>query len=460
MKPYARFSPFGRVLVVVAAVVLILASNVSAANWKEKVLYSFQGGATDGSLPAGGVVFDSQGKLYGATTHGGPASCTPIGSACGMVFELSPPAQEGNAWTETLIYQFHGEGSKDASVPTGGLIFDTAGNLYGVTAYGGTGNCVLVGIKAGCGTVFELSPPQQKGGAWTETILYSFLSGNDGYFPWGNLTFDNEGTIYGATQFGGGKGTTCNIIYGGQCGTVFKLSSPKQKGGKWTEKVLHRFKSGTDGANPTGGLVLDSKGSIYGTTFGGGNENGECGSLGCGTVFELKPPSKKGSTWTEKVLYRFSGQNGANPNGDLIFDTKGTLYGTAQGGPNNEGDGVAFRLTAIDSTRWRERVLHVFSRNDSGGAGPLGGLISDGHGGLYGTASWSHVSSGDVFRIAPPSRKGSAWTLGVLYGFTGPPDGATPGAGLVPDKYGNLYGTTQMGGTGTCGCGTVFEVKK
>jgi hypothetical protein len=217
-------------LVLVFSVVALPAS----AEWKEKVLYSFLGGTTDGSVPAGGVVFDSEGNLYGATTHGGPETCTPIGSACGTAFELTPPTQRGGAWTETLIYRFQGEGSQDGSVPTGGLIFDTAGNLFGVTGYGGTGDCVLVEIKAGCGTVFELSPPQQKGGAWTETILYSFRSGSDGYFPSGNLVFDQKGNLYGATEFGGGEGTTCDPIYQ-YCGTVFKLTPPKEKDGKWEE---------------------------------------------------------------------------------------------------------------------------------------------------------------------------------------------------------------------------------
>ena len=127
------------------AVALTLAVPASA-EWKEKVLYSFQGGPNDGSVPAGGVVFDPQGNLYGATTDGGPATCKPIGGACGTVFQLSAPAQKGAAWTETLIYQFQGKGSNDGSVPNGGLIRDAAGNLYGVTAYGGTGNCILLGV--------------------------------------------------------------------------------------------------------------------------------------------------------------------------------------------------------------------------------------------------------------------------------------------------------------------------
>jgi hypothetical protein len=428
----------------------------ASAEWKEKVLYSFQGGTTDGSLPAGGVVFDSQGNLYGATTDGGPASCTPSGSACGMVFKLSPPAQKGDAWTETLIYQFLGEGSKDGSVPTGGLIFDATGNLYGVTAFGGTGDCVLEGIQAGCGTVFELSPPQQKGGDWTETILYSFRSGNDGYFPSGNLVFDKRGNLYGATEFGGGKGTNCNIIYGGQCGTVFKLNPPKEKGGAWTEKVLHKFKSGTDGANPNGGLVLDSKGTVYGTTYYGGNYSGSCRGLGCGTVFKLTPPIEEGGAWTENKIHVFKDNDGTNPAAGLTFDAKGYLYGTTFSGS------TVFRLAPPSGNRasWTKTTLYAFN-GCKNGCDPEGTLIFGGSSNLYGTTYSAQSVSGTVFRLKAPGQNGGAWTHKVLYGFAGPPDGAQPAAGLVFDKAGNLYSTTTSGGTGqSCylGCGTVFKV--
>jgi hypothetical protein len=262
---------------------LAISPPALSASWKERVLYSFQGGLTDGSTPAGGVMFDKAGNLYGATTGGGPDSCAPIVNECGLVFELSPPAKSGDPWTETLIYQFKGKGFNDASAPAGGVLVDAGGNVYGTTAYGGSGDCVLLGTKAGCGTVFELSPPAQKGGAWTETILYSFKSGKDGYFPQGDLTFDAKGNLYGATLFGGGKGTTCNPYYQ-YCGTVFELSPPKTKGSKWTERVLHSFAGGTDGATPNGGLVLDGEGAVYGTTSSGGIQNQRQDSLWLGSA--------------------------------------------------------------------------------------------------------------------------------------------------------------------------------
>jgi hypothetical protein len=457
MKPalHSR-SLIRRCLVFVFVLSLI---SPASAKWKEQVLYSFQGG-TDGATPTGGVVFDKSGNLYGATMDGGATNCSPM-AACGTVYQLSPPTKKGGNWAETVLRVFQGKAFNDGEFPQGGVIADAAGNIYGTTGYGGTGGCVLLGITGGCGTVYEMSPPQNKGGAWTYTILYSFQGGNDGYLPNGDLVFDSAGNLYGATEFGGGKGTTCDPGYYQYCGTVFELSPPKQKGGAWTEQVLHSFANGTDGANPDGGLIFDKKGAIYGTTVAGGNQSCRAaGSVGCGTVFKLTP-SKTGGVWAEKLLYRFDGHDGANPLGGVISDTKGALYGTAQGGSNNEGDGVAFRLRVVDGVRWKETVLHVFSRNDSGGADPMAGLVLDAHGHLYGTASWSHISSGDVFEMKPPSRKGEAWVLSVLYGFLGPPDGATPSANLIFDKLGNLYSTTTEGGTGTCGsfgCGTVFEV--
>ena len=438
----------------------------ASAEWKEKVLYRFQGGTSDGSVPSGGVVFDPQGNLYGATTDGGPVSCAPIGYACGTVFQLSPPTQKGGSWTESLIYQFLGKGSNDASVPNGGPIRDAAGNLYGVTAYGGTGDCVLLGVPAGCGTVYELSPPQQQGDAWTETILYSFPTSKQGYLPNGDLVFDSAGNLYGATTFGGTKGTTCDGFYGGQCGVVFELSPPRTKGGKWTEKVLHSFAGGIagtkggDGALPNGELVLDSNGAIYGTTYYGGNAAGDCDGgtegIGCGTAFKLDPPAEKGGTWTERMLRRFDATDGANPAAGMTFDSKGNLYGVTEG--------TLFRLAPPEkSGLWEETILYAFCGGGEGGCGPEGTLIFDSSGSLYGTTYYGYGSElyGSVFRLKPAAKKAGKWVIDYLYGFVNAPDGLYPAARLVFDKAGNLYSTTTGGGRGTCPryCGTVFEVK-
>jgi hypothetical protein len=306
-----------------------------------------------------------------------------------------------------------------------------------------------------------MTPPKQKGGAWIESVIYNFKGGNDGYLPNGDLTFDAAGNLYGATEFGGGRGTTCDPYYQ-YCGTVFKLTPPKTKGGKWTEQVLHSFAAGTDGANPNGGLVLDKKGAVYGTTQIGGNQdcNFGHGEVGCGIVFELSPPTTKGMAWGEKVIHRFTGGNdGAGPEGDLIFDAKGSLYGTAATA-GTRLNGVVFRLSPSRSGRWVETVLYAFTGGADGTNPGSGGVVFDGSGNLYGTALGGAVFGGVVFRLKPPGR-GNSWSLTVLYNFTGAPDGNHPEAILIFDSEGDLYSTTMWGGTGqTCqgGCGTVFEV--
>ena len=450
-----------------AGLLLALVISVSAsAEWKESVLYSFQG-IPDGQLPVGSIVFDSAGNLYGATTDGGSASCKSA-AQCGTIFQLARPAKKGAAWTETVLYVFKGNAYNDGASPAGGLVMDVAGNLYGTTAYGGTGNCVLLGALMGCGTVFELSPPVQKGGAWTEAVLYSFPTSKQGYLPNGDLVFDKTGNLYGATEFGGGKGTSCNPFYQ-YCGTVFELSPPKEKGGAWKEKVLHSFKGNKsgqasgDGANPNGGLILDSSGALYGTTyFGGDNKKGTCdggaGGTGCGTVFMLNPPAKKGVPWTETVLHRFQGgsKDGANPAARVIFDSKGNLFGTTHFGPQN-GFGTVFEVAkpAVNSQPWTEKLLYRFTNGNDGGY-PTAGVTFGLSGSLYGT------TSNTAFQLKPPQRNGGAWSLTTLHNFTGLPDGIVPGAALVFDKAGSLYSTTTKGGTGTgcgfAGCGTVFEL--
>jgi hypothetical protein len=448
---------------------VIFASTLSAAEWKEKVLYSFQGG-TDGSTPAGGLVFDAAGNLYGATTDGGASNCRgPF--QCGTLYQLRPPAKQGDPWTETVLHVFKGSDGNDGASPFGGLIMDAAGNLYGTTGYDGSGNCMLFGSRVGCGIVYELSPPAQKGGDWTETVLYNFQGNKDGQLPIGDLVFDKQGNLYGATQYGGGFGS-CNAPFDQHCGTIFKLNPPKTKGGKWTEKVLHGFKGVApgaqfgDGANPNGGLVLDSTGTIYGTTyFGGNNQKGRCeggvGGTGCGIVFALQPPATKGGVWTEKLLHRFNGQDGSNSAASVVFDGNGNLYGTTYFGPPN-GFGLVFKLKKPSGKvhTWTETVLHPFSDGNDGGY-PIAGLIFDTSGSLYGTNCYGGTFSGIVFRLEAPIRQGSGWSFGILHGFTGSPDGAQPAANLILDANGNLYSTTQKGGTGACsfyGCGTVFEV--
>jgi uncharacterized repeat protein (TIGR03803 family) len=441
--------------------VLALVSSASA-EWKEKVLYSFQG-IPDGSVPVGAVVFDKAGNLYGATTEGGSSSCISV-AQCGTVYQLVPPAKQGDPWTETVLYVFKGNASNDGASPGGGLVMDSAGNLYGTTAYGGTGNCVVLGTLMGCGTVFEMSPPKQNGGEWTETVLYSFPTPKQGFLPAGDLVFDGAGNLYGATTFGGGYGTTCNPFYQ-YCGAVFELSPPKTKGGRWTEKTLHGFKGGTDGANPNGGLVLDSKGDVYGTTYIGGYNCPHNSGQGCGTVFELVPPTEKAGAWAETVIHRFKldSSDGGNPMAGLRLDGVGRVYGTTlNGGPGQYGTVFSLRPPSKGSGSWDETVLHGFN-DDQQGAGPAASPIFDARGDLYGTTAiaTNRSAQGNVFRMRPHRRKGEAWDLSIVYTFTGDPDGASPSAKLVFGAGGNIFSTTQEGGTGqSCqgGCGTVFEI--
>ena len=445
---------------------LALASSlvpVASAEWKEKVLYSFQG-APDGAVPTGGVVFDKAGNLYGATDGGGSSSCDGPGQ-CGTVYQLTPPTQKGGAWTETVLYIFKGHAQNDGATPEGGLLIDEAGNLYGTTGYGGSGPCLLLGGAVGCGAVYELSPPAKQGDPWTEKVLYSFQGGKDGYVASGDLVFDKAGNLYGATLFGGGKGTTCDSLYGGQCGTVFKLSPPKTKGGKWTEKVLHRFEGIADGrklgdgANPNGGLILDSKGAIYGTTYIGGYNCPHNSSQGCGTAFELRPPTTKNGAWVEKVIHRFNPVNSyeAWPMAGLIMDKSGRLFGTTH-------EDSVFRLAPSSKSAgsWTETILYSFK--GTGASYALDApLTFDTTGDLYTTSYTGSGGSadGNVFRLRPPTRNGDGWMIDVLYSFAGSPDGAWPAAGLIFDKSGSLYSTTQAGGSDqSCqsGCGTVFKV--
>jgi uncharacterized repeat protein (TIGR03803 family) len=259
------------------------------ASGKEKVLHSF-GRDGDGAYPFGSVIMDAAGNLYGTAT------CTTYDYSClgdGFVFELTPG--EGGEWSEKVLHQFSG---RDGSNPEAGLIFDIAGNLYGSTVSGGAYRR---------GTVFELSPNQD--GSWTETVLHSFGNGSDGRGP-GNLIWDAAGNLYGVTGGGGSKGN----------GTAFELTPIG--GGDWSEKVLHNF-HGTLGRGPTGSLTWDAAGNLYGATGSGGIYD-------LGAVFEMTPTED--GNWSEKVLHSFGHPtDGFNPSGSLIFDAAGNLYGTTSG---------------------------------------------------------------------------------------------------------------------------------
>ena len=253
----------------------------------------------------------------------------------GLAFSLATGgAPAAQAASERVVYAFKSK-QPDGANPWGALI-NVQGSLYGTTYFAGEGGPIgKCASTYGCGTVFVLSPPAVAGGAWTESMLYVFKGGDDGQFPLGALTMVG-GVLYGATLEGGAR----------DLGTVFALAPPTKAGGSWTKSLVYSFNGGGDGANPHGSLI-NVGGTLYGTTHKGGANH-------AGTVFALAPTSAGGS-WTETLVYSFSGgSDGANPTGGLI-NVGGTLYGTTHNG------GV--RTTLARCSRWRRLQVPV-------GAGP------------------------------------------------------------------------------------------
>jgi uncharacterized repeat protein (TIGR03803 family) len=412
-----------------ASVLAAMFTASSAWAQTEKTLYRFATG--DGAYPNAQVVADSAGNFYGTTSFGGPTND-------GTVFELSPPATPGLPWTQTVLHTFS---RSDGGAPFGGVIFDSAGNLYGTTFVGGLYDY---------GTVFELSPPSAPGGAWTHTVLYNFSGSPDAGQPVDTLIFDQAGNLYGTTEYDGYNGFCC--------GTVFELSPPSAPGGAWTEKILYIFGGNTDGSEPVGGVVFDAAGNLYGTTYAGG-QGGNCTSS-CGIVFKLSPPTAPGGAWTETVLHRFKGRgDGLSPLAGLI-PYRGFLYGTTwAGGTGNTG--TVFQMSP---TTGEKKVIYNFTDLAGDGGGPASALVVDKAGNLYGTTTvGGRNDRGTIFKLTPPAQGGGAWTETVLYSFSGQGDGNQPVAPLMI-RNGVLYGTTTAGGDLTCsvgygpGCGTVFRL--
>jgi uncharacterized repeat protein (TIGR03803 family) len=407
-----------------------LLAFTSAAAAAEKVLHNF-GNGYDGIGPQfGNLIFDTAGNLYGVTPTGGSAGD-------GAVFQMTPNQDGG--WTERVIYNFrYGD---DGAEPSGGLVMDGTGNLYGTTMYGSSHNC---------GTVYELMP--NGSGGWTEKQLHLFRRNNaDGCRPYAGLIFDTQGNLYGTTYEGGSL----------SLGAAFELS-PNGSGG-WTERVVHNFGMGTDGTNPAAPLTLDSAGNLYGTTVNSGYAG-----CSCGTVFEMTPNGD--GSWTEKTLHSFGigGVGGAFPYSPVIFDTQGNLYGTTSSGGTvtcgDEGCGTAYELTPNGDGGWTYKTIHNFGLYNGDGTNPIGGLILDSRGNLFGTTVnggnfecqfTTNPGCGTVFQLAPNGSGG--WAESKLHNFgIVSSDGNQPFSGLILDSTGNLYGTTEYGGGNDDG--TVFEV--
>jgi uncharacterized repeat protein (TIGR03803 family) len=358
-----------------------------------------------------------------------------VAVACSLaLFTVSSQAA-----TEHVLHEFSNGGRS----PEASLVADSAGNLYGTTAWGGTGYCVDGNYSyGGCGTVFQLTPTAN--GGWKRTVLYSFQGGRDGQMPVAGVVLDSTGNLYGTTWEGGGLNVLCNPS---SCGTVFELT--RDSHGKWKESVLHRFTGFQDGASPRGGLVLDSEGNLYGTTEYGGSLTACANIEGCGVVFKLSPSAN--GKWEETVLYGFGvsasgvGRSGAYPEANVVFDSDGRLYGTTYGG-GLYGYGAVFMLSKKSEGQWSEDVLRYFDSSSDGY--PMAGVILDSENNVYGTTS-GNFTTGTVFKLAR-SGSGGAWKETVLYA------GGCPQAGLTMDRAGNLYGTNTS--CSNYGPGAVFEL--
>ena len=345
------------------------------------ILASFKG--SNGANPLAGLTEDAAGDLFGTTLNGG--------AGWGTVFELA----QGTSSIAVQV-KFGGNGQ----YPFAGLTADAAGNLFGTTNYGGSSSD---------GTVFELS----KG---LVTTLANFTGGN-GANPTAGLTADAAGNLYGTTYSGGSAGD----------GTVFDLAE-----GTSSVITLATFK-GSNGANPTAGLIADAAGDLFGTTYQGGSAN-------AGTLFELAKGTSSITT-----LVSFGGGMGANPRAGLIADAAGDLFGTTEAG-GSAGDGTVFELAAGSSS-----ITVLASFTGGNGNDPIGGLIEDAAGDLFGTTrAGGSAGDGTVFELA----RGSS-SITTLVTFTGS-NGSGPEGSLIADAAGDLFGTTDYGGS--AGDGAVFEV--
>jgi uncharacterized repeat protein (TIGR03803 family) len=376
--------------------------------------------------------------------------------------------------TEKVLYEFTGF---NGSSPVGNLVFDASGNLYGTTTAGGSES------GEGHGVVYELSPAE--GGGWTETVLYAFTGGDDGSQPLSGLVFDASGNLYGTTGSGGAF----------DYGTVFELSPVT--GGGWIEQVLYSFSNSSDGATPIGPLVFDTVGNLYGTC-------NSAGPHGQGVVFELSPGSGRG--WAYSVILAGSQAHGGALTGGAVFDDDGNLYATAaiggpfsagaiyrlrytagdwkaaliytfQGGtdgaapisgltyraPNrffgvtnlggSFGYGTAFELTFGSDGTWSKSILHDFGDSSANGLPPIFSLTIGPSGQLYGATDMGGSGHGTTFALV---ESGGAWRERILHNFTISSDAGNPNGNVVLDGAGNLYGVGYNGGAS--GAGAVYEI--
>ena len=366
-----------------------------------KVLHNFTG--QDGATSFAGLTMDKTGNLYGTTYYGGSADH-------GVVFKLT---RNGDSF---LYNTLHSLGNGEGSGPYGRVTIGPDGGLYGTTQLGGTGCNGL-----GCGTVFNLRlPPTACKSAlcnWSQSLVHQFQGdGIDGALPISAPIVDQNGNMFGATT-----GFDC-------CGNVYELTPSN---GGWTQSVIYSFTGGLDGNHPEGELIRDQAGNLYGVTYMGGDG-------GDGVVYELSP---SGSGWTQKVLHSFDRfSEGAYPEGGLVMDKLGNLYGTTTN-DGSDGVGRVFMLSPAGGA-WTSTVLYTFSKWEE----PRASLAMDAAGNLYGTADRGGKDrGGTIFKLTPGS---GGWTYTLLKEFDDPCDeGCFPRGGVIVDASGNLYGTTSAGGT-------------
>lgn len=389
--------------ILVCTFLLISAVGVGATTYK--TLHSF-GGFSDGESPYPGVIFDPAGNLYGVAAWGEESE--------GTIFQLTPSPGD---WTFNALHQFDLQDPEGAG-PIGGLAMDEVGNLYGTASYDH-------GQDSECGTVFKLSP---SGSSWTFTVLHYF-TGADGCEPESTLSY-SSGWLWGTTTSGGFKDR----------GTVFSMQTSGES------FQFDSFSGKCKGRNPSSAFNLWG----YGTTLHGGWKD-------LGNIYRLDPA--KGLI--NKYSFTADGKAGFAPVGDLLALYVGgvrTIYGTTAAGGAG-GGGTVYRLTEIqpNSDRWRLSVLHSFSTSSGSSEGwaPMAGLTADSAGSLYGTTSRGGSDCGTVFKLSPG--KNHQWAHTVLHGFDDSySEGCGPLGGVVFDKAGNLYGTTELGGD--YGWGTVYEI--
>lgn len=380
-----------------------------------RVIHNFTG-AGDGSVPYASLIIDRAGNVYGTTALGA------LGN--GTVFKLT---HRNSSWVLTTLHAFSGGDDGVAALTPPFLA--PSGILYGTTSEGGgVGSC-----NTGCGTAFQLRPLATRcvtvQCSWMETVLYRFAGLGDGGRPSSGVIADSAGNLYGETE----------SFFNGFCGVVYEL---QPSGGGWTENVLYSFICSGEDISPGGGLVLDSAGNLFGTSQG----------QRASTVFELY---RSGGEWLKRTIYLLPGRG--HSVAGLVLDGAGNLYGAADTG-GCCGAGYVFELSPSGGS-WNFTDLYDFTGAGPGSEGPMSTLAIDAQGNLYGaTNNIGAFHQGNVFKLSP---SGSGWTYTDLHDFTGGDDGSYPIGGVVLDSAGNIYGTTSTGGANSCsenGCGVVFEI--